>query len=44
MNVENDKGKEIPDYFDDTYCNAFYVLSILISIIPSDKKGHQPYK
>lgn len=26
MNVE---GKEITDYFEDTYCNAFYVLSIL---------------
>lgn len=44
MNVENIKGEEITDYFEDTYCNTFYVLCILYQIIPSDKKGHQQYK
>lgn len=29
MNVETDKGEDITDYFEDTYCNAFYILSIL---------------
>lgn len=29
MNFENDKGKEITDYFEDLYCNVFYVISIL---------------
>lgn len=29
MKVGNDKGKEITDYFEDTSCNDFYVLSIL---------------